>query len=407
VTRPPLAAWLYGTRVASLAETTTGRLTLVWTDEAIDRWGLNSRVVSCLLPVDSAPPHPARVRAWVNGLLPEGSVRRYLAGRAGVEGTDVFGLVTAYGRDPAGALVFQDPVLPAPSARGGTLTAATETELGAALRSVLARTAPRIVGVGVGVGSLAGVQPKLTMARSDGGWFWCADGAVSTHLLKPVSDTPEGRAHIAGEAASLIIAAAVGLDAARAEVSEFDGVPTLVVRRYDRLDTSDGVERLHQEDTAQALGLNTDEPERKFQFGRALPSLKVIAELLRGGRGDVLALLSFATLTVLLRNVDAHAKNVSLLHPSTGRVSLAPVYDAAPFLQAPPQAAMDVNGVTDIDLITLADLATEGASWGVSRATARARVEEVSGAFAQHLDVFPESIGQRLADRCRRLGAST
>lgn len=400
--RPPLAAWLYGTLVASLAETTSGRTTLAWTTEAIDRCGVNSRIVSCLLPVDVAAPPPARVRVWVNGLLPEGSARRYLADRAAVDGTDVFGLVTAYGRDPAGALVLQDPALPAPSARTGTLTPASDAEVGAALRDVLAKTAPRVLSVGGG--SLAGLQPKLTVARREGRWSWCADGAVSTHLLKPVPDTLEGRSHLAAEAASLAIATAVGLNAAEADVEDIDGVPTLVVRRYDRLETADGVERIHQEDTAQALGLNTDDPERKFQFGRTLPSLRAIAELLRIGRGDLLNLVSFATLTVLLRTVDAHAKNVSLLHPVSGRLSLAPVYDAAPMFDAPPLMAMDVNGVSDIDQIALDDLVAEAVSWGVSRGRARARVDEVASSFVQHLDVFPDAIAGRLEQRCRRLG---
>lgn len=403
MTRPPLAAWLYGTPVGSLAEAASGRITFTWTDEAVDRWGLNSRVVSCLLPVDVAAPHPARVRAWVNGLLPEGSARRYLADRAGVEGTDVYGLVVAYGRDPAGALVLQDPALPAPSARAGTLILASDADVGAALRDVLARTAPRVLPPGGG--SLAGLQPKLTVARREGHWSWCADGAVSTHLLKPVPDTPEGRAHIAAEAASLAIAAAVGLDAAEADVEDINGVPTLVVSRYDRVETTEGFERIHQEDTAQALGLNTDDPERRFQFGRTLPSLRAIAELLRAGRGDLLDLVSFATLMIVLRNVDAHAKNVALLHPVSGRLALAPVYDAAPMFDAPPRAATDVNGVGDIDRITLDDLAAEAVSWGVNRGTARTRVDHVSSSFAQHLDVFPEAIAVRLEQRCRRLGA--
>ena len=42
----------------------------------------------------------------------------------------------------------------------------------------------------------------------------------------------------------------------------------IVVSRYDRVVSDGPTERIHQEDLAQALGINTSDPERKFQRGR-------------------------------------------------------------------------------------------------------------------------------------------
>jgi len=68
----------------------------------------------------------------------------------------------------------------------------------------------------------------------------------------------------------------------------------LVVTRYDRLVSATGVVRRHQKDCAQMLGLNTDDPTRKFQYGKALPSLGRIAEVLHRERAPMIPLLDDA-----------------------------------------------------------------------------------------------------------------
>jgi hypothetical protein len=65
--REPLAVWLYGTRIATLHESSSDKLQLHWTDEAYERWGGGSRVMSHLLPlsVPTTAPHPARVKVFI------------------------------------------------------------------------------------------------------------------------------------------------------------------------------------------------------------------------------------------------------------------------------------------------------------------------------------------------------
>ncbi|MGO2180477.1 HipA N-terminal domain-containing protein, partial [Cellulosimicrobium funkei] len=103
-----LTAWLYGTPVATLAltglRTTDGtpRVTLTWTTDALDRWGHDARVRSHLLPItppDEPPPHPARVAAWLDGLLPEGRTRDAMAIDAGIDPDDALAFLVHYGHD--------------------------------------------------------------------------------------------------------------------------------------------------------------------------------------------------------------------------------------------------------------------------------------------------------------------
>jgi serine/threonine-protein kinase HipA len=106
--RGALDAWIYGTRGANVGDHGGGRVGWEWTREAYSRWGAGSRVVSELLPI-SAPserPRHGRVDVFLEGLLPEGNARQHLAFDAGVAPDDTIGMIDAYGRDTAGALVF-------------------------------------------------------------------------------------------------------------------------------------------------------------------------------------------------------------------------------------------------------------------------------------------------------------
>ncbi|WP_146954885.1 HipA domain-containing protein, partial [Cellulomonas soli] len=127
---------------------------------------------------------------------------------------------------------------------------------------------------------------------------------------------------------------------------------------------------VHQEDGAQLLGLNTDDPDRKFQWGRALPSLRELARVLISmGEVRPTGLLALTCFNLAIGNTDAHAKNISVIHREDGSTQLAPAYDVAMYLHHPHAArrfAMDVNGSSDMDHITAQDLVAEGRSWGLS-----------------------------------------
>ena len=181
------------------------------------------------------------------------------------------------------------------------------------------------------------------------------------------------------EAASIELARAVGLSTIHAEVMTFDGVRALVVSRYDRRPTeSGGLERIHQEDSAQALGLDTTDMNRKFQRGKTLPSLRAIATVLRNGGSEPDQLLQLTTFNLAVGNSDAHAKNISVLRLADGSAKLAPAYDVA--MHAHHEGfgdvfAMDVNALQTMSEITGDDLVAEGVSWPLPAVRARRAVE--------------------------------
>lgn len=100
----------------------------------------------------------------------------------------------------------------------------------------------------------------------------------------------------------------------------------LQLQRYDRIQTTTGVERLHQEDLCQVLCVPSARKytrdggpgfEALFQtaYRHVRPPATALRELLRR-----------VLFNLLIGNCDAHAKNFSFLHTAMG-IQLAPAYD--------------------------------------------------------------------------------
>jgi serine/threonine-protein kinase HipA len=381
--RKPLDVWLYGTRVATIAD--DGReIRLQWSQDAYERWGQGGRVVSHLLPIDrpSERPHHLRVRTFLAGLLPEGNARERHAQAAGVTSDDIFGMISAYGKETAGALIFVEEGSPEPD-RIGSIEPVNNDQIGAMLAEA-AGAGPAFAvhdGDHLQSTSLAGIQPKIVLARTSDGWARCLDGSPSTHIAK-LSHPQESYAQdvVHTEVASLDLARELGLTTVEAELIDFGGQFAIVVSRYDRpVDEEGRIQRIHQEDGAQALGINTDDPNRKFQYSRNLPSLQKLAEVLRAGGSEPDKLLAFTTFNLAIGNTDAHAKNISFIRYPDGDASLAPAYDIAMHLHhisANRSFAMNVNGKSIIDSITVDDLLAEAVHWPMPKRRASFTVAE-------------------------------
>lgn len=281
------------------------------------------------MPLDvSRRPNGAVVRAFFHGLLPEGSVRARLEEEFSVALGDDFALLSAIGRDCAGAVVLQTTGS-SPPKNAGYFAAVTDEWLDGAIRHIDDRPLGADAGVRV---SLPGVQEKLLLARTpDGKWARAVDGAPTTHILKPQDLRLRGYA--AAKAFCLELARSLRITDVEVEVTTIANRPVLIVSRYDRVMTDDGVERLHQEDATQALAVDLSGGRARLKYeAYGGKSLRDFAEVLRSfaSASDVDNLVRLTVLNVAVGNADAHAKNLSLLHPRDGSVHLAPAYDITP-----------------------------------------------------------------------------
>ncbi|WP_299950240.1 HipA domain-containing protein [Hyphomonas sp. BRH_c22] len=158
-------------------------------------------------------------------------------------------------------------------------------------------------------------------------------GAPSTVIVKP--DNPILPGIVGNESYCLSLAQAIGIAAAQVTVLPAGTRNIIYVLRYDRRVSRTGaLQRIHQEDFAQANGVP---PGRKYERGTlAGPDL---VTLLGTGRDlpptDALSLLDQLIFNILVANTDAHAKNYSLLLPVGGGLRLAPLYDVSTVLAWP------------------------------------------------------------------------
>jgi serine/threonine-protein kinase HipA len=358
-----LAVWLHGTCVATI-DSERRRPRLTYTDESRRLYSPGTPLLSLSLPVRAERFPQGVVRPFLDGLLPEGEPRRIIAREVGVDGDDTYGLISALGRDCAGAIVIQPLGEPAPPP-STTLTAEHLSDESLALLVRNLKNAPLGAGGRVRI-SLAGVQEKLLLTRMpDGTWGRPVDGTPSTHILKPEIAAYPGA--VENEAFCMRVAKHLGLQVANVETTQVAGRKVIVVERYDRLVQPDGtVERIHQEDFCQATGTR---PDDKYQEDGG-PSLARIADIVSAVtvRGSLERLLQAVTLNTLVGNGDAHAKNFSLLHERSGVLHLAPLYDAMCTLTYDDdRLAMYVDDVHRTNRVTAQRLVNEGASWGLPR----------------------------------------
>jgi serine/threonine-protein kinase HipA len=306
--------------------------------------------VSMRMPLGSDPIPPTVLHPWLQNLLPERGVLTTMGRILGSAPEDVLGLLQHIGRDTAGALAIGGE--PADNAVSDHRDIPDQAALERIIEELPAK--PFLVGEeGVSM-SLAGAQDKLPVAVHDGRITIPIHGAPSTHILKP--DNRRLAGSVQNEA--LCMALAQRMFPARTEVIgpldtyalntmplnatrrvEHPSVAPvttgvagarsyLLVARYDRVQHGERWQRIHQEDFCQALGKPPGAKYQHNQTGAPGPSLRDFFELTRTFMmgADTLRLLDAVIFNVLIGNVDAHAKNYSLII-NPRRVSLAPLYD--------------------------------------------------------------------------------
>ncbi len=289
--------------------------------EAAWRAGSERFPISLGMPLTSPDYGPDIVVPWLMNLLPEGDPLRAMTRALGVARDDILGLIAETGRDLAGALTVGAP-------RGGAAPAYREVETAADLERIIAElpAKPFLVGDdGVSM-SLAGAQEKLPVAWRHGAVAIPVNGAPSTHILKP--DNPRLLGSVQNEALCMALARRCGLAAAAVMTGLAGERSYLLIDRYDREVDGDAVRRLHQEDFCQALGRP---PAAKYEHngsGVRGPSLADLFALVRAHMTarDINRLLDAVIFNIAIGNVDAHAKNYSIML-STQRIELAPLYD--------------------------------------------------------------------------------
>jgi serine/threonine-protein kinase HipA len=352
--------------------------------------------VATTLPVTDEPvvTRGGAVPAFFAGQLPEGRRLGALRRSLKTSADDELTLVLAVGGDVVGDVQVV-PTDVDPQDVSPLLQVADFADVRFA--DLLAELEIRVDRVG-----LPGVQDKVSAAMLN----LPVARAGERYVLK--LDPPEYPGLVEDEAFFLDAARRTGLEAASAQmVTDADGRPGLLVRRFDRTIVDGELVPLALEDGCQVLDRH---PAAKYRLSTevVLGALSALCGAPRVAARTFLAQLAFAYVT---GNGDAHAKNFSVLQGLDGEWRPSPAYDvpsSQPYGDS--TLAMSLGGRRDATLPRGAFVSL-AAALGVPERSARKALLEIADRadlWVPRLDQLPYDSGtirkwRRVLDRRRQV----
>lgn len=256
-------------------------------------------------------PTQTRLTPFFSNLLPEETMRNYLAQRAGVNPAREFFLLWVLGQDLAGAI----NVVPADGE-------ALPPNLNAAVKDAAEHEAPMRF-------SLAGVQLKFSaVQQASGGLTIPTTGTGGSWIVKLPSSRFEAVPE--NEYSMMTLARMLGIDVPDIQLLPIEqianipagigqfGSSAFAIKRFDR---SQG-QAIHIEDFAQIFGVY---PQDKYRTA----SMRNIAQVLsiEGNELDIAEFIRRLVFNTLIGNADMHLKNWSVIYKDKRTASIAPAYD--------------------------------------------------------------------------------
>ena len=300
----------------------------------------NARPISLKFPLrpGATPYSGPEVHRYFDNLLPDAKpIRERVARRFHLDTIDAFPLLEAIGRDCVGALqILPDGDAP-PDVKRLDYRTLNESEIAALLRDTVAPGAGLLRAAEDGGSefrlSLAGAQEKTALLWHSKRWCTPIGATPTTHILKlPLGLVGNLRTDMSGSVENEWLCAkileAYGLHVARCEIAQFEDQKTLVVERFDRRNSPDGmwIQRLPQEDFCQATGTSY---LNKYQSdgGPGIDDIMNVLRTAERGFDDRRTFFACQVLFWMLAAPDGHAKNFSLRIHAGGTYSLTPIYD--------------------------------------------------------------------------------
>ncbi len=323
-----LQVFLNGHLVGSLEARKDGKFVFAYDISYLSQ--IDAKPLFPCMPLQVPAFAPAVSRAAFEGLIPENEdIQRYLARAYGATDDDFWRLLSAIGRDCAGALSIV-PAGESPPPAIGTLDDPVDWLSDEQCAEELANLRRRPLGISDNIRrrvSLAGYQDKIAVRISDDGRIGIPlDGCPSTHIIKPEQRDYPGI--VVNEHFCMTLLKFMGVASADTAIGFAGDLPYLLIKRFDRRVQNTNrreIHRLHQYDFCQALSVP---PRQKYQQDggpSAVQCLKLI-DISADRATDIIFFIQALAINVLIGNCDAHSKNYSFLRHESG-IRLAPLYD--------------------------------------------------------------------------------
>jgi len=311
---------LYGEPIATITNVGNDRTLFAFADSYINN---ESRPVLGLGFKDSLgglltnfKPTQTKLTPFFSNLLPEETMRSYLAERAGVNPAREFFLLWVLGQDLAGAITVEP-------ADGEALPPNVRQEI----EDETTYEAPMRF-------SLAGVQLKFSAVQhANGGLTIPATGEGGSWIVKLPSSRFEAVPE--NEYSMMTLARMLGMDVPEIQLlpinqianipegigkfgGSFNNAQAFVIKRFDRTDD----QAIHIEDFAQVFGVY---PQDKYKKA----SMRNVAQVIgiEGQEEDIAEFTRRLVFNTLIGNADMHLKNWSVIYKDKRTASIAPAYD--------------------------------------------------------------------------------
>ncbi|NQY87208.1 MAG: HipA domain-containing protein [Colwellia sp.] len=292
-------------------------------------WVQEGFAISPHLPLDGNFDHRA-VRNYLQNLLPEGKGLEEITSNTTISKNNTFGLIKVIGEETSGALSFR-----------GENNNAKETTFREVTKAELDKKLIRFKAVGESITywdgrtrlSVAGVQDKLNLLEVDGKLGFGEGELCSNKIFK--FETGKAPFIAVNELFTMLLASAAGIDVSHVELRTYGGVRAFVIDRFDRRSVSGKrMLRRHIIDGCQAANLPPSyKYERQYgdegdgiyiRDGVSFPKLFSIETA--NSEAYQAQLVRWMTFNLLVRNYDAHGKNISFFVGKQG-LELTPFYD--------------------------------------------------------------------------------
>ena len=289
----------------------------------------NAVPLSASLPLQSEEFSQKQCIPFFSGLLPEEDSRKKIADYLHISETSTLKLLEALGGECAGliSILPEDDLLPAEKKyvlNSENYELLNDERLITFIEKMSIR--PLIKADDKLRLSLAGAQEKLALAKLNGEWYLPLNGAPSTHILKP-SRTGSLSSLAQNEYICMKIAKSFELPVPDVDLLNIAGKDVFVVGRYDRIIDGNFIQRLHQEDFCQALGIMSTSKYQNDGGPGLADIFNAIKTVCSVPALENQKFLRYVIFNYVIGNCDSHGKNYSLLYKKNN-VELSPLYDA-------------------------------------------------------------------------------
>lgn len=313
--------------------------------------GNGHRPISISMPVCNEIYYGNEAHAYFTGLLPEEDVLTATANIIGTSRLNYFKLLTELGKEPIGAIKIGDNMLTEPPGYEeisieelNNIILRNEPLLGTLYKEKELRL------------SLAGAQSKTGLFYSDRQYYVPKNGSPSNIIVKHTNNNFPDLVY--NEYACMKIANAIGINTPNIRLESTSTQPLYIIERYDRNFRDKFVQRIHQEDFCQSLGIMS---QNKYEADGG-PSFAACIGLLRKSATvpvvEINRFISLFLFNLIVGNKDAHGKNYSIIFDKSKK-ELSPAYDILSTTYYPmlsEKMSMSINGKFELDEINEGDL---------------------------------------------------